>query len=67
LLSFKLGDLMRCKYSSKEREVIKIYKEIDRLSKTNPQKFKVVRIKDRLKSGTNDILINVKFNDSILC
>ena len=58
---------MRCKYSSKEREVIKIYKEIDRLSKTNPQKFKVVRIKDRLKSGTNDILINVKFNDSILC
>lgn len=26
-----------------------------------------MRIKNRLKSGTNDILINVKFNNLILC
>ena len=29
--------------------------------------LKVVRIKNRLEGGTNDILINAKFNNSILC
>lgn len=33
----------------------------------SPDKMKIVRIKDRLKQGTNDILINVKFNSLIIC
>jgi hypothetical protein len=28
-----------------------------------PEKMKIIRIKNRLKLGTNDILINVKFNN----
>jgi hypothetical protein len=28
LLTFKVGDLMRCKCSSKEKEILKIYKEL---------------------------------------
>lgn len=29
--------------------------------------MKIVRIKNRLNKGTNDILINVKFNNMIIC
>ena len=29
--------------------------------------MKIIRIKNRLKLGTNDILINVRFNDEINC
>ena len=36
-------------------------------SDDNPEKLKIVRIKNRLREGTNDILINVKFNNSIIC
>jgi hypothetical protein len=67
LLSFKIGDLMRCKCSSKEKEILRIYEEITRISKDHPEKLKIVRIKNRLRSGTNDILMNVRFNESILC
>ena len=30
LITFKIGDLMRCKCSSKEKEIIALYKEIER-------------------------------------
>ena len=29
--------------------------------------MKIIRIKNRLSSGTNDILMNVKFSDLIVC
>jgi hypothetical protein len=29
--------------------------------------MKIVRVKNRLKQGTNDILINIKFNNLIIC
>lgn len=32
LISFKVGDLMRCKYSSHEQEIIKIYNELIHIS-----------------------------------
>jgi len=32
LISFRIGDLMRCKLSSKEKEIIAIYNEIQRIS-----------------------------------
>ena len=69
LISFKLGDLMRCKFSSKQKEIIKVYNEMIAMShsKQYGQKFKIVRIKNRLKDSTNDILINIRFNNEILC
>ena len=30
LITFKIGDLMRCKCSSKEKEIIALYKEIEK-------------------------------------
>ena len=67
LLSFFIGDLIRCKYSSQEKEIIRVYKELETISHMNPEKFKIVRIKNRLNLGTRDILINAKFEDKILC
>lgn len=67
LMSFKIGDLMRCKCQSKETEILRIYKEIERISETNPERLKIVRIKNRLMSGTNDILMNVLFNKKVMC
>lgn len=32
LITFKIGDLMRCKCSSKEREIIKIFEHLEELS-----------------------------------
>jgi hypothetical protein len=29
--------------------------------------MKIIRIKNRLKLGTNDVLINVKFNNLLTC
>ncbi len=37
------------------------------MSDENPDKFKIIRIKNRLKLGTNDIMINAKFNKLINC
>ena len=37
------------------------------MSNTNPKKFKIIRIKNRLEQGTHDIMINAKFNDGINC
>lgn len=58
---------MRCKCQSKETEILRIYKEIERISETNPERLKIVRIKNRLMSGTNDILMNVLFNKKVMC
>ena len=43
-----------------------IYRELVETSVQNPEKLKIVRVKNRLRAGTNDILINVKFNDTII-
>lgn len=37
-----------------------------RISKEKPEKLKVIRIKNRLRNDTNDILINFKFNNLIV-
>ena len=67
LMTFKIGDLIRCKMSSKEKEIVKVFRELKLVSAKNPEKLKIVRIKNRLKQGTNDILINVKFNNVAIC
>ena len=61
LVTFRLGDLMRCKCSSKESEIGALYQEIMRVSDTNPDLWKVLRIKNRLSEGTKDILINLTY------
>jgi len=58
---------MRCKFSSKEKEILKVFKEIQRISEKDPNKMRIIRIKNRLKLGTNDILVNVRFNNEITC
>ena len=67
LLSFKIGDLMRCKCSSKEKEILRIFQELESISNSNPKLLKIIRVKNRLKLGTNDILINVLYKNKHLC
>ena len=67
LITFKTGDLMRCKCSSHENEIIRIFDMLKRLSESDEEVFKIVRIKDRLEMGTRDILINALFMQRILC
>ena len=62
LLSFKVGDLLRCRISSRQNQIVRLYHELHRISEAIPDKLKVIRVKNRLKSGTNDLLINVRFN-----
>lgn len=66
LVTFKVGDLVRCKCSSKGTEILSIFNELNRISTYYPDKLKIIRIKNRLKSMTNDILINVKFNNTLI-
>ncbi len=37
------------------------------MSDMMPDKFKIIRIKNRLEQGTQDIMINAKFNNLINC
>lgn len=67
LVTFKIGDLLRCKLASKEKEIRKIYQAFTSMSINNPGKLKIVRIKNRLREGTNDILLNIRYKDRIIC
>ena len=42
-------------------------RELKHLSETNPEKLKIIRVKNRLRQGTNDILINIEFNNAVIC
>lgn len=37
------------------------------MSNQNTEKFKIIRIKNRLDQGTHDIMINAKFNNVVNC
>ena len=37
------------------------------MSKTDPKTLKIIRVKNRLKLGTNDILINILYKDTFMC
>jgi hypothetical protein len=64
LLSFKVGDLLRCRIASHEKEIVRIYEELQTMSDKSPEKLKIIRVKNRLKSGTNDLLVNVRYNNA---
>jgi len=65
LVTFTIGDLLRCKMSSKEKEILRVYDQLKQASVRNPEKLKIIRVKNRLNKSTNDILVNVKFNNLI--
>lgn len=67
LVTFKLFDLLRCKIHSNEEEIIWIVNYLIHQSKYNRNKFKIVRIKDRLGMGTRDIMINGQVNRGLVC
>ena len=58
---------MRCKCSSHETEILRIFNLLKRISDDESEIFKIIRIKDRLSLGTRDILININFMNKILC
>ena len=58
---------MRCKCSSHEDEILRIFNLLKRISDSESNLLKIIRIKDRLELGTRDILINIIFMGKILC
>ena len=62
LITFKIGDLMRCKFASREEEVLRVFHLIKDISDDQKSRMlKIIRIKNRLSEGTRDILMNVFF------
>ena len=66
LITCRVGDLLRCKCSSKEYEISALFTELERIHYFHPETLKIVRIKNRLHKGTRDILINLKYKGMML-
>lgn len=63
LLSFRVFDLLRSKYSGSKEEILTIY---DNIKKS--EYMKMTRVKNRLDTPMNDLLINCKLTKSpIIC
>lgn len=58
-LKIELYDLLRCKCSYKSLQ------EIEKVYNVLATKYKVIRVKNRIAGGTRDILLNLRFGDSI--
>jgi hypothetical protein len=67
LINFKIFDLLRCKCHSNESEIIYLLRRINDKSNDPNDPLKIVRIKDRLNSGTRDILINAQVGKGLVC
>ena len=67
LVTFKIGDMMRSKCSCSEQDFIKILNAIDCLHTHAPDIMKIVRVKNRLETENNDILINFFFGEKAEC
>lgn len=62
-IRFSVSDLLRCKCSGTVSEVIEVMKRLQK-----HDQLTIVRIKDRLKTGNQDFLVNVKMkNCGVLC
>ena len=58
-IKIELYDLLRCKcYYKNTKEIEKAYSRLQK-------KYNVFRVKNRINQGTRDILLNLKFEDSI--
>ena len=63
LISFNVGDLLRCKCSSKETQIFALH---DELKLRDSGDFKIIRIKNKLKKETKDILINLLYRNLVV-
>jgi hypothetical protein len=61
LITLKIGDLMRCRCSTTEREFLKILAAIEETNIKSSNVIKIIRIKNRLEEENNDLLINLFF------
>ena len=67
LVTFKVGDMMRCKCSCLEQEFVKILKSVESIHHLWPDVMKISRVKNRLSTEANDILINFFFGEKAEC
>lgn len=64
LYTLTIGDLFRCKCSGTKDQIFKAYENLVNLADSNGRKrCKIIRVKNRLADGTQDILINFIFTD----
>ena len=63
LISFKIGDLLRSKCSSKENEIISLYNELLKINHYDPNLLKIVKVKNRLAHVTKDILVDLLYRN----
>ena len=66
LVTFRVFDLLRCKCTSGEEEIIYLVEDFERKDK-KCEGFELVRVKDRLSQGTRDVMINGKFGNGPVC
>ena len=57
---------MRCKCSSKEKEIIALYKEVERRHRLPNSDIKIIRVKNRLNKGNKDILLNLLYKGEMV-
>ncbi len=57
---------MRCKCSSREKEIIALYKEIERRHRDPNSGIKIIRVKNRLNKGNKDILLNLFYKEELV-
>ena len=66
LISFNVGDLLRSRCYSKEKEIIGLYQELLKIDHHRPELFKIVSVRDRLAYVTKDILVNILYRNTIV-
>ena len=66
LISFNIGDLLRSRCYSKEKEIIGLYHELLRINYHRPDLFKIVTVRNRLSGVTKDILVNILYRNKIV-
>ena len=66
LVSFRVGDLLRCKCTSKETEIIALYNEIERIHHYYPEVLRIVKIKNKLETETRNILMILMYRNRII-
>lgn len=66
LIKFRITDLMRCKVTGNKKEIIQIYQNFKKLEKDG--QLTIVKIKNRLSTPMNDVMINFSIKGSfIIC
>ena len=67
LVTFKVGDLLRAKYSCHQYEFVSILNLLYTIEQKNSKFLKIIKIKNRMFQKDNDILINLFFKSKVIC